>query len=118
MNILVGKRLKTKRRILDLSQQSVADELNISQPAYARMEKGVTGSWVHHIDDLCKVLKLTRMEILTPDQITIKNINSDEFSGTVVQTGTSKIEVNRATLEECKAKIQEISDMLSSEINT
>ena len=38
----LGKRLKNLRESKDLSQENLADELNISQPAYSKWESGQT----------------------------------------------------------------------------
>ncbi len=38
----LGKRLKTLRENRELSQESVADELKVSQPAYSKWESGQT----------------------------------------------------------------------------
>lgn len=46
MNKKIGKRIRKKREKKRLSQEAMADKLNISRSAYSRIELGTTTAWV------------------------------------------------------------------------
>ena len=60
-----SERIRKLRGSLDYSQQFVANELGISQPAYARIEKGLTKVDTMRLLLLAKVLKVEPLELLT-----------------------------------------------------
>lgn len=57
MHLIVGENLRLLRKQKGWSQEQVADHLNISQAAYARIEKGKTNSWSIHLEKICKIFK-------------------------------------------------------------
>ena len=63
MKIAIGKQIKALRKNKGVSQEAVADYLNISQSAYSRIENGDSNSWSIHFDKLCNfyVIKPARM---------------------------------------------------------
>lgn len=64
MNKKIGKRIRKKERKKRLSQEAMADKLNISRSAYSRIELGTTTAWVHHIENICETLNLQPEELL------------------------------------------------------
>jgi transcriptional regulator with XRE-family HTH domain len=56
----LGKRLKTLREDKNFSQEYLADELNISQPAYSKWEKGQTDI---PYSGLCKIAEIYKISI-------------------------------------------------------
>ncbi|HEU0125073.1 helix-turn-helix transcriptional regulator [Flavobacterium sp.] len=65
MNKAVGHKLKKIRTNRNMSQEEVADHLNISQSAYARMERGESHSWAGHLSKICKIFEITPEELFT-----------------------------------------------------
>lgn len=58
MNEAIGKTLKDLRKNNGLSQESIAEYLNISQSAYSRIETGESNSWTFHFDKLCNFYEI------------------------------------------------------------
>lgn len=52
MNAKIGRKIRSFRESKGISQEQMADKLNISQSAYSRMENGESNSWVQHIEKL------------------------------------------------------------------
>lgn len=55
----IPQRLRYFRKQKGLSQEALAEELGISQSAYARMEAGKTNTLLTHLDRLCEVLAIS-----------------------------------------------------------
>ena len=58
------KKVKSQREFLNYSQEYVAYELCISQPAYAKIENGKTKIKIERLIQLLKILKLELHEVL------------------------------------------------------
>lgn len=58
MNDAIGKTLKALRKNNGLSQETVANYLNISQSAYSRIETGESNSWTFHFEKLRNFYKI------------------------------------------------------------
>jgi transcriptional regulator with XRE-family HTH domain len=58
------KKVKSQREFLNYSQEYVAYELGISQPAYAKIENGKTKIKIERLIQLLKILKLELHEVL------------------------------------------------------
>jgi transcriptional regulator with XRE-family HTH domain len=54
MNKAIGIALKALRKNNGLTQEGLAEYLNISQSAYSRIENGDSNSWSIHLEKLCK----------------------------------------------------------------
>jgi transcriptional regulator with XRE-family HTH domain len=54
MNKAIGIALKALRKNKGLTQEDLAEYLNISQSAYSRIENGDSNSWSIHLEKLCK----------------------------------------------------------------
>ncbi len=79
-----GNRIRKMRDKLDYSQQFVAQELGISQPAYARIEQGLTKLDTMRLLVLAKVLQVQPLQLLagTEDIEEIRN-NPETFVETL-----------------------------------
>ena len=61
--ILLGKRLRTLRESKDLSQETLADEFKISQPAYSKWESGQTDIAFSILRKLAEYYNITLSEL-------------------------------------------------------
>jgi transcriptional regulator with XRE-family HTH domain len=68
MNIIVGENIRKLRKSLGYSQEFVAEYLNISQSAYARIENGKTNSWSYHLMKLCALFRVKLIQIIDSNQ--------------------------------------------------
>jgi transcriptional regulator with XRE-family HTH domain len=79
INQEIGNRIKLARISMNLSQDSVAEDLGISVSAYSNMERGAVDITVVRIVDVAKILKtnwLTLLGISRNDNI--QNINNTD----------------------------------------
>jgi transcriptional regulator with XRE-family HTH domain len=60
MNDAIGKTLKPLRKNNGLSQETVANYLNISQSAYSRIENGNSHYWACYVGKFVSIFKLNQ----------------------------------------------------------
>lgn len=65
MNEAVGIKLKELRKKKGMTQEQVADFLQMSQSAYARMEAGKGNSWVRHLKKISEIFNVSAEEVLS-----------------------------------------------------
>lgn len=66
MNQII-KRIKNYRLQMGYSQEKIAEKLNISQSAYAKLEKGVTRLDLERLYQICSILDIDLPELLRLD---------------------------------------------------
>jgi transcriptional regulator with XRE-family HTH domain len=55
MTQTIAEKIKRLRKSNGFSQEEIAEKLNISQSAYARMENGDSDSWSTRLEKICKI---------------------------------------------------------------
>jgi len=60
----IGNKIKSKRKQLDLSQNELAEKLDVSQSQVSRWEKNISSPDSKKIKGLAKILGLTNIELL------------------------------------------------------
>lgn len=118
MKANIGKRIKQIRKERGLSQEVMADKLNISRSAYSRIETGETSAWVHHIEDICKELDVPFEKILfSPESLeqnnsdnasAVQNYTNTDTHITINQISEKLIEQYEKRIEELNKRIQEL----------
>lgn len=114
MNIIVGNKLKILRKDKDLSQEEVADFLNISQSAYARMESGESHSWANHILKICAIFDILPEDLLKMDTIGGKEnrkekavkVNVFQLSDKVIEQYDERIKELKKTIKDLKKEMK------------
>ena len=76
MKIAIGKQIKALRKNKGVSQETVADYLNISQSAYSRIENGDSHSWACYVEKICIYFEV-EPEYLVAIKITPKTVVSE-----------------------------------------
>ncbi len=66
MQIAIGKQIKALRKNKGVSQETVADYLNISQSAYSRIENGNSHSWACYIEKICVYFEVKPKHLVAP----------------------------------------------------
>lgn len=70
MNKVIGSKIFELRKLKGWSQEQVADSLQISQSAYARIERGESNSWANHLVTISNLFEISPEElIMQPHQI-------------------------------------------------
>ena len=66
MKIAIGKQIKALRKNKGVSQETVADYLNISQSAYSRIENGNSHSWACYDEKICIYIQVQPGYLVAP----------------------------------------------------
>lgn len=70
MNKEIGTKIVELRKKKGWSQEQVADSLQISQSAYARIERSESNSWASHLASISDLFEVSPEELKTqPQQI-------------------------------------------------
>ena len=112
----VGTKLKIFRESKKLTQQEIADYLDISQKTYSNMESDKTTPSLTHIVKLSKLLEFNILDILKQEGITFNQNNSElkDNSGSYIVNNFSEklIEQYEARLLEKEKVIQLLEEKI------
>jgi transcriptional regulator with XRE-family HTH domain len=110
MNKIVGNNLKTLRKSKNMSQEEVADHLNISQSAYARMERGESTSWAIHFNRICQIFERS------PEELVNKELCLDKKQDLLTierQTELAMINVYRKIIRQYEVQIEDLKTIIN-----
>lgn len=113
MNTVIGYKIKQYRTQKGLSQEAVAEYLNIAQSTYARIENGETNSWSNYITPLSSLFGIQPEELLKQENIRVDKI---ENKGNAIAINTGVIyqlteELKNQFKENAKLKDDIITDL-------
>lgn len=75
-NALYGKKLKNLRNQMDATQASIAADLNMSQQAYGKLERGKTNFTVERVHQICAIFHIAYNEfVIVEDSLLQKSIS-------------------------------------------
>ena len=75
---IIGKRLKKARLSKNLTQEKLAETLNVSIAYLSRIETGSARINLKRLDEICKILDVSDIEILSgTSDISANYLNSD-----------------------------------------
>ena len=109
MNKIIGNNLKILRRSKNMSQEEVADQLNISQSASARMERGESTSWAIHFNKICEIFERS------PEELVKKELGLDKYensNNTDRQTELAMINVYRKIIRQYELQIEDLKTIV------
>ncbi|MBS4040350.1 MAG: helix-turn-helix transcriptional regulator [Flavobacteriales bacterium] len=109
---VVLKNIKKIRELKDLKQEYVAQELNLSTRAYAKLEAGETGLTLKRIFEISKVFEIKPEELLGFDSKTIFN-NCTE-SGNHNKYIKNDIDLFNKIIESKNEQIQVLKDYIQA----
>lgn len=116
MNEIIGDKLKKMRTSKGWSQEQVAENLHLSQSAYARMEKGESNSWATHLTAICELFETQPEELVSSQPLVInahqKGGNSNN-AFIINQLSEKLIEQYEARIREKENEIQKLRARLS-----
>ena len=103
----IARNIKQIRELKSFTQEYMAQELNISQPAYAKIEQGLT---ILKIDRLQKIADILEVDIST--LLNTTNIFNIVFQSQAVQSGyiNTQNNTNVIDIEMLKKFIKEVID--------
>jgi transcriptional regulator with XRE-family HTH domain len=79
MNSQITAKIKKLRTAKGLSQQEIADRLNITRTTYSKIESGENYSWSRYLNEIFEIFETTPQEFFS--DINGKIFNQSNFSG-------------------------------------
>lgn len=70
----IGKFISQKRKEVNLTQEDLAEKLNISKNAVSKWERGLNLPNVSIMQELCEILNITIIELLNGEETTKKKV--------------------------------------------
>jgi len=77
---IIGERLKKARKSKKLTQEQLAESLDVSVAFLSRVERGDVKANLNRINQICDILDISLSYALTGSGNTSKNYLSDDFS--------------------------------------
>lgn len=78
--VVIGQRLKSARKRVKLTQEGLAEKLNVSVAYVSRIKRGNSHINLKRLTDFCKILNVTEGEILNGVAYSNNNYLASEFS--------------------------------------
>jgi transcriptional regulator with XRE-family HTH domain len=76
MKTLVGNKIKKLRELNNLTQEGMAQKLNISPAAYSKLERDETEMTLSRLDEIAKIFQTDTQTIMNFDEKQIFNFNN------------------------------------------
>lgn len=77
---IIGKNIKSLRQRKGWSQGEVAKRLNISIPAFSKIETGITDVNISRLDQIAKLFELTMTDIISGEGESAQTASSAEIA--------------------------------------
>lgn len=92
----------------------MAEKLHISQSAYARIESGESGSWIHHIEKLSEIFDMKPENFLSDETNNFSNL--DQLGGFAFQNVGTITTINsflsEKLVEQYEERIKELKEQV------
>lgn len=85
---IIGERIRKSRIEKKMTQENLAEELNVSVAFISRIERGNTHLNLTRLSEICALLDVDEGTILNGTSIDSKNYLSDEFYNLLKNTST------------------------------
>ncbi len=99
---LLGKKIRLLRHQKGWSQEDVAVQLNISIPAFSKIETGITDVNLSRLEQISKLFGLTVVEMLTqndPEQEQKYTSDLDLANNKLIERNSEVIELQKKVIE-------------------
>lgn len=103
----LGDKLKKARIGKNLTQEYLAEVLNVSQKAYSNFENDKSKPAFAQVEDIAKILDVSVLDFLSGDSVTINSTNGDH-SGFIYQN-----QLPEKLIEQYEERIKELKEQLN-----
>jgi transcriptional regulator with XRE-family HTH domain len=103
----LGKKIRLLRHQKSWSQEDVAKQLEISIPAFSKIETGITDINLSRLEQIAKLFEMTVVQLLT-----FNDIEGQESYNTEVDSLTLKLHEREMELIDLQKKIIELYEEL------
>ncbi len=90
---IIGERIKSARIKNKLTQENLAEKLDVSVPYLSRVECGDTRINLKRLSQICEILKVSEGEILNGVTTTSKTYLAGDFSNILAKCSPEKIKL-------------------------
>lgn len=90
---IIGERLKIARANSNLTQEKLAEQLDVSVPYLSRVECGDTHINLTRLNQICEILGVTEGEILNGVSTTSTNYLSTDFANLLSNCSPEKVQL-------------------------
>lgn len=102
----LGDKLKKARIGKNLTQEYLAEVLNVSQKTYSNFENDKSKPAFAQVEDIAKALDVSVLDFLTGDSVTINSTNGDH-SGFIYQN-----QLPEKLIEQYEERIKELKEQV------
>lgn len=108
----IGHKIKSRREQLNFSQEYIAEHLGISQPAYVKIEKGVTKLDFERLIKISEILEIDVNELLEKKYIVnnFKNTDSSTAIGMVENLHQENQKTNELLIQTLFSQISNLKE--------
>ena len=92
---IIGKNIKQMRQRKGWSQGEVARRLNISIPAFSKIETGITDINISRLDQIARLFEVTMLDLISADGEITKSASSMEIADLKSRLNESEVEIIR-----------------------
>lgn len=108
----IGNKIRQVRERMGLSQDNLANELGITQPSYARLEKDDERISIPRLIQIASFLKTTVGELIDEKAKTIVNNNNNENANTFIESNHTVNNADKEHIQSLKEEIAYLKGML------
>ena len=90
---IIGERLKKARKNNSLTQEQLAEQLDVSVPFLSRVERGDVKINLTRLDQLCDILNISLSYILTGTGSNSENYLIEDFSNLLKNCPSEKVKL-------------------------
>jgi transcriptional regulator with XRE-family HTH domain len=112
MNERIAERIRMLRLQKGLSQQNIADELNLTVAAYSNIERGITAINLERLYQLSEIFNLSISEILNDSPILKEESLYEKSNSTSIQVSILSQQLNNLQ-QQVNALQQEVQSIKS-----
>ena len=94
---IIGKRIKERRKQLHLSQEKLAEMLDVSDRAVSKWERGICMPSTAVMPELCKILGISINELFCGERIEMKD--DKKFEKALLEVAKAKEQTDKKLLE-------------------
>jgi transcriptional regulator with XRE-family HTH domain len=105
----IGEKIRHFRELKNYSQENMAEMLQISVKAYARIERNQTDVSISRLNQIANVLGANPLEIMMLGEKTFYYVHTSKNEGVVINNGsyqTTELKDLKSELEKCQIVIE------------
>lgn len=112
----IHQNIRTFREKQDISQETMAEQLNMSLSGYGKIERGVTKLNMDKLQKIAQILQVDIIELINTEHQGVVIVTNDNFTGNSVIQSTYYEDKN-IELEKLKLSVAHYQELLTQKDN-